>query len=82
MKHNIYEFILFLKIVCFVSKRFLDIQMFADWSCTLLLHNRTCCGKYRIFKLSIDLCISFISGPGLSDGGREGGLCVTSWCYG
>ena len=48
--------------------------MFADWSCTVLVHNRTCSGKYRIFKLSIDLCISFISGPGLSDGGG-GALC-------
>ena len=32
--------------------------MFADWSCTVLVHNRTWCEKYRIFQLIIDLCNS------------------------
>ena len=36
--------------------------MFADWSCTVLVHKRTCCGKYRISKVSIDLCNCLISG--------------------
>ena len=35
--------------------------MFADWSCTVLVHNRTCCEKYRLFQLIIDLCNSLIS---------------------
>ena len=35
--------------------------MFADWSCTVLVLNRTCCGKYRIFQLILDLCNSPIS---------------------
>ena len=45
--------------------------MFAYWSCTVLVHNRTYCtvlvhnrtycGKYRIFQLIIDLCNSLIS---------------------
>ena len=54
---NIYEFSLFLKILCFISKGSLNIpeyrclligrvlhlytiQMFADWSCTALVHNK------------------------------------------
>ena len=41
--------------------------MFADWSCTVLVRNRTCYGKYRIFKLIIDLCYSLISGLNLYD---------------
>ena len=36
--------------------------MFADWSCTVLVHNRTCYGKYRILQVLIDLCNSLISG--------------------
>ena len=34
------------------------IQVSPDWSCTVLLHNRTCCGKYRILYVLIDLCNS------------------------
>ena len=34
--------------------------MSPDW-CTLLVHNRTCCGKYRILQVLIDLCNSLIS---------------------
>ena len=56
--------VFFLKILCFVSKGSLNIpelQMFADWLCKVLLQNRTCCGKYRIFQLIIDLFNSLIS---------------------
>ena len=35
--------------------------MFPDWSCTVLVHNRTCCGKYCILQVLIDLCNSLIS---------------------
>ena len=34
--------------------------MFADWSCKLLVHKRTCCGKYRNNLAVIDLCNSLI----------------------
>ena len=33
----------------------LRIQMFTDWSCTALVHNRTCCGKYRWLSISVTL---------------------------
>ena len=35
--------------------------MSPDWSCTVLVHNRTCCGKYRILYVLIDLYNSRIS---------------------
>ena len=35
--------------------------MSPDWSCTVLVHNRTCCGKYRILYVLIDLCNFLIS---------------------
>ena len=35
--------------------------MSPDWSCTVLVHNRTCCGKYRILQVLIDLCNSLSS---------------------
>ena len=61
---NIYEFSLFFEDFVFLIQRILKhpwIQMAADWSCTVLAHNRTCCGKYRISLVSIDLCCSLIS---------------------
>ena len=36
--------------------------MSPDWSCTVLVHNRTYCRKYRILWVLIDLCNSLISG--------------------
>jgi len=41
--------VFFFKDFVFRIKRILKypwIQMFADWSCTVLVHNRTCRGKY------------------------------------
>ena len=35
-------------------RRYPWIQMFADWSCTVLVHNATCCGKYRKSLVSTD----------------------------
>ena len=35
--------------------------MSPDWSFTVLEHNRTCCRKYRILLVLIDLCESIIS---------------------
>jgi len=52
MKYNLYEFSLFFEDFMFRIQRILKYpwkQMFAYWSCTVLVHNRTCCGKYRIF---------------------------------
>ena len=68
MKHNIYEFSLFFEDFVFRIQRILKypwIQMFADWSCTVLVHNRTCCVKYRIShrfqSISVTLVISVCS---------------------
>ena len=51
MKHDIYD-IYFEDFVFRIQKilKYPWIQMFADWSRTVLVHNRTCCGKYRIKK--------------------------------
>ena len=35
--------------------------MSPDQSCTVLVHNITCCGKYRILQVLIDLCNSLFS---------------------
>ena len=35
--------------------------MFADWSCTVLVHNRTCCGKYLCNSLISDFMFRFKS---------------------
>ena len=59
MKHNIYEFSLFFEDFVFRIQRILkypSIQMFADWSCIVLVHNRTCCRKYHISQVIIYLC--------------------------
>ena len=32
--------------------------MSPDWSCTVLVHNRTCCGKYRVNVVNRNSLIS------------------------
>ena len=62
INHNIFWFSIFLKIL-YRIKRILKypwIQIVADWSCTVLVHNRTFCKISHIIGFKYSLLLSYL----------------------